>query len=180
MVWIRWFFSLTLILLVAGCATNPIDFSKGKIVPQEEGVVFGRVNLIYKNEPRVWGKLSSPGVFYILVLPSGSSEAFSHMLREDGSFYWHLSPGSYAISGFQWTGAGRGFTKSGRIFAEFVVPERKSISYVGKLTLIFDGDYRFNMRIEDDYDQAIQDFKKKFPEIKEEPVKTIMKLEVPR
>jgi hypothetical protein len=36
------------------------------------------------------------------------------------------------------------------------------------------------MRIEDDYDQAIQEFKKKFPEIKDESVKNLMKLEVPR
>jgi hypothetical protein len=176
--WNRRCFLLTLTLFLAGCASNPIDFSKAKTAPQEETVVFGRVNVIYKDEPKVWGKLSSPGVFYVLVLPSGSSEAFSHMLREDGFFYWHFPPGSYAISGFQW--ATRGGTRSGRIFAEFTIPERKSIAYIGKLTLIFDGNYRFSMRIEDDYDQAIQEFRKKFPEIKEEPVKNLMKLEVPR
>jgi hypothetical protein len=172
--------SVILILFLTGCVTNPIDLSKAKTVPQEEAVVFGRVNIIYKNEPKVWGKLSSPGVFYILVLPSGSSEAFSHMLREDGSFYWHLSPGSYAISGFQWTGGSGGGTKSGRIFAEFVVPQKKSVTYIGKLILIFDGSYRSNTQVEDDYEQAIQGFKKKFPEIKDEPVKNLMKLEVPR
>jgi hypothetical protein len=176
--WKKRFLLLALILFLSGCAINPIDFSKAKTTPQEEAVVFGRVNVIYKDEPKVWGKLSSPGVFYVLVLPSGSSEAFSHMLREDGSFYWHFPPGSYAISGFQW--ATRGGTRSGRIFAEFTIPERKSITYIGKLTLIFDGNYRFSMRIEDDYDQAIQEFRKKFPEIKEEPVKNLMKLEVPR
>lgn len=176
--WIRRFLSLALILFLSCCVTNPIDFSKAKTVPQEEAVVFGHVNIIYRDEPKVWGKLSSPGVFYILVLPGGSSEAFSHMLREDGSFYWHLPPGSYAISGFQWTG--RGGTRSGRIFAEFTIPERKSITYIGKLTLIFDGNYNSSMRIEDDYDQAIQEFKKKFPEIKDDSVKNLMKLEVPR
>src|SRR5512139_3700554 len=101
--WARLYLSIILILFLSGCATNPIDFSKAKAVPQEEAVVFGRVNVIYKDEPKVWGKLSSPGVFNILVLPGGSSEACSHMLREDGSFYWHLPLGSYAISGFQWT-----------------------------------------------------------------------------
>jgi len=176
--WNRRYFLLTLALFLAGCASHPIDFSKAKTVPKEEAVVFGRVNVIYKDEPKVWGKLSSPGVFYVLVLPSGSSEAFSHMLREDGSFYWHFPPGSYAISGFQWVT--RGGTRSGRIFAEFTILERKSITYIGKLTLIFNGNYRFSMRIEDDYDQAIQEFRKKFPEIKEEPVKNLMKLEVPR
>ena len=172
------FLPFALILFLTGCATNPIDFSKAKTVPQEEAVVFGRVNVIYKDEPKVWGKLSSPGVFNILVLPGGSSEAFLHMLREDGSFYWHLPLGSYTISGFQWTG--RGGTRSGRIFAEFTIPERKSITYIGKLTLIFDRNYSSVMQIEDDFDQAIQEFKKKFPETKEEPVKNLMKLEVPR
>jgi len=176
--WEKRFLLLALILFLSGCATNPIDFSKAKTVPQEEAVVFGRVNVIYKDEPKVWGKLSSPGVFNILVLPGGSSEAFSHMLREDGSFYWHLPLGSYTISGFQWTG--RGGTRSGRIFAEFTIPERKSITYIGKLTLIFDRNYSSVMQIEDDFDQAIQEFKKKFPEIRDEPVKNLMKLEVPR
>ena len=174
--WKKRFLPLALILFLSGCATNLIDFSKAKTVPQEEAVVFGRVNVIYKEEPKVWGKLSSPGVFHILVLPGGSPEAFSHMLLEDGSFYWHLPLGSYAISGFQW--AGRGGTRSGHIFAEFTIPERKSITYIGKLTLTFDRNYRSSMQIDNDYDQAIQEFKKKFPEIKEEPVKNLMKLEV--
>jgi len=54
--WEKRFLLLALILFLSGCATNPIDFSKSKTVPQEEAVVFGRVNVIYKDEPKVWGK----------------------------------------------------------------------------------------------------------------------------
>jgi hypothetical protein len=178
MAWIRQLLSFALTLLLSGCATSPIDFSKAKAIPQEEAVVFGRVDIIHKNEPKVWGKLSSSGVFYVLVLSHGSSEAFSHTLREDGSFSWHLPPGSYAISGFQWTGVIGHGTLSGRIFAEFVVTKDKPLIYIGKLTLYFDGTYRYTMHVEDDYERAIQNFKNKFPEIKGEPIQSLMKLEV--
>jgi len=176
--WTREYLSIILILFLTGCATNPIDFSKTKPLPQGEAIVFGRVNVIYKGEPKVWKGIPPYTPFQILVLPTASKEAYSFALLDDGSFYWHLSPGSYAISGFQWTGGSGGGTKSGRIFAEFVVPEDKSLVYIGKLTLDFDRTYHYTMRIENDYERAIQNFKNKFPEIKDEPTQNLMKFEV--
>ena len=170
--WTRRYFLLILTLFLAGCASNPIDFSKGKTLPQGEAIVFGRVGVIYKGEPKIW----KYRVFLILVLPTNTSEAFSYGLLGDGSFYWHLPPGAYAISGFDWIETGR----RGRIFAEFVVAEGEPIIYIGKLTLDFVQRYRYVMRVEDDYDLAIQKFKEKFPEIEAEPTKNLMKLEVLR
>jgi hypothetical protein len=182
--WIRRFLSLVLILFLSGCATNPIDLSKAKTVPQEEAVVFGRVNIIHKNEPKVWGKLSSPGVSYILVLPGGSQEAFSHMLREDGTFYWHLRPGDYTIAELTWERERGGFWSSGRekvtgrIFTNFKVAEGGSLNYIGTLTIVFeDKGYRYFMRVEDEFDQASKVFSSKFPNIKGEAVKNLMQLE---
>jgi hypothetical protein len=182
--WARRYLSIILILSLTGCATNPIDLSKAKAVPMEEAVVFGRVNIIHKNEPKVWGKLSSPGGFYISVLPGGSSEAFSHTLREDGSFYWHLRPGDYTIAGLTWERERKGFLSSGwekvtgRIFANFKVAEGGSLNYIGTLTIVFeDKGYRYFMRVEEDFDQASKVFSSKFPNIKGEAVKNLMQLE---
>ena len=172
--WVRRYLSIILILSLTGCASNPIDFSKAKTLPHGEAIVFGRVNVIYKGEPKVWKGIPPYTPFLILVLPTTTKEAYSFALLDDGSFYWHLPPGTYAISGFDWIEK----HMHGRIFAEFVVPEDKSISYIGKLTLDFDRTYRYSMRVVDDYDQAIQNFKSKFPEIKGEPIKNLMKLEV--
>jgi len=182
--WIRRFLLIALILFLWGCATNPIDLSKVKTLPKEEAVVFGRVDIIYKNEPTVWGKLSSPGGFYIFVLPGGSSEAFSHMLREDGTFYWHLQPGDYTIAELAWERATSGFWSSGwekvtgRIFANFKVAEGGSLNYIGTLTIVFeDKGYRYFLRVGDDFDQATKVFSSKFPDIKGEAVKNLMQLE---
>ncbi len=140
--------------------------------------MFGRVNVIYKGEQKVWKGIRPYTPFQILVLPANTKEAYSYALLDDGSFYWHLPTGSYAISGFQWTAAGGGGTKSGRIFAEFVVRENEHLIYIGKLTLDFDGKYHYAMRIEDDYERAIENLKNKFPEMKYEPVRNLMKWEV--
>jgi hypothetical protein len=182
--WIRRFLPLALILLVSGCATNRFDLSKAKTVPQEDAVVFGRVNVIYKNEPAVWGKLSSPGGFYISILPGGSSEAFSHLLREDGTFYWHLRPGDYTIAELTWERPTSGFWSSGsekvtgRIFANFKVAERGSLNYIGTLTIVFaDKGYRYFMGVEDEFDQTSKVFGGKFPNIKGEAVRNLMHLE---
>jgi len=174
--WNRRYFLLILALFFTGCATNPIDFSKAKTAPQGEAIVFGRVCVIYKGEPQVWKGIPPYTPFQILVLPIVATEAYSYALLGDGSFYWHLPPGAYAISGFDWIQR----RMRGRIFTEFVVPEDKSTTYIGKLTLDIDRTYRYSILIEDDYEQAIQNFKNKFPEIKGEPIKNLMKLEVLR
>jgi hypothetical protein len=182
--WIRRFLSLALILFLSGCATKPIDLSTAKAVPQEEAVVFGSVDIIHKDEPEAWGKLSSPGALYILVLPSGSSEAFSYMLREDGTFYWHLRPGDYTIAQLTWERERSGLWSTGsekvtgRIFANFRVAGGGSLNYIGTLTIVFeDKGYRYFMRVEDEFDQAFKVFSSKFPNIKGEAVKNLMQLE---
>jgi hypothetical protein len=181
---VRRFLSLALILFLSGCATKPIDLSTAKAVPQEEAVVFGSVDIIHKDEPEAWGKLSSPGSFSILVLARGSSEAFSHRLREDGAFYWHLRPGDYTITQLTWERERSGSWSTGsekvtgRIFANFKVAEGGSLNYIGTLTIIFeDKGYRYVTKVEDEFDQASKVFRSKFPNIKREAVKNLMQLE---
>jgi hypothetical protein len=166
------------VCVLSGCASAPIDLSKTKSLPERESVVFGRVNLLLGGNPVIWRRAAIPQfIGHLFVLSTGSSNAVIYDLADDGTFYWHLPPGDYAIAAIQFILGGRSI--NGRIFAEFRVPEARSIIYIGKLTLIFSGS-RFHMNIEDDYDQEIQKFKDMFPEIKGEFIKDLMKLEKPK
>lgn len=161
-----------LVLFLAGCATPPtIDLSKNKVVPERESAVFGRIIIIYGGKPitnRPFGQYCE-----IFILNIVTSKTIPYYLTGDGSFYWHLTPGEYAIAAFKLDG------KTGRIFAEFTVSEEKPIMYVGKLTIAFSGS-RYYMRVDDDYEQASLAFKEKFPGIRGETVKSLMQLERPR
>jgi hypothetical protein len=172
---------LILVLFLAGCSPLPptIDIPKNNVIPDRESVVFGRVNVILGGKPVVtWEKFGIP--MYsgsIFVLRIGTSKAVTHVLTGDGSFYWHLPPGDYSIAAFEFGGSISNVNV--RIFADFKVPEEKLITYIGKITLVF-SDSRYYMNVEDDYEQEVEKFKKKFPEIKGEIVKNLMKLEKKR
>lgn len=182
MVWRKYYILsslLILVLLLTGClATSTIDISKNEVVPEKESVVFGRVNLILGGEPVIWRKLSIPmhsGQIFVLTI--ATSKAVIYNLTGDGSFYWHLPPGDYSIAAIEFAAGGGNI--NARIFADFQVPEEKSVIYIGKLTLVF-SKLRYYMNVEDDYEQEIEKFKNKFPEIKGEIVKNLMKLEKKR
>jgi hypothetical protein len=171
-------FLFILVLFLAGCSPLPptIDILKNSVIPDRESVVFGRINVILGGNPVVtWGKFGIP--MYdgrIFLLRIGTSKAVGHILSGDGSFYWHLPPGDYSILAFEF--GGRSSNVSARIFANFRVPEEQLITYIGKITLVF-SDSRYHMNVEDDYEQAVEKFKNKFPEIKGEIVRNLMKME---
>jgi len=165
-----------LLFLFAGCASGTIDLSKTKVVPQGESVVFGWVNVILGGNPVVnWGKVSVP--IYsgkIFVLSNATSKAVAYNLSGDGTFYWHLPSGDYSIAAIEF--AARGGNVNVPIFADFQITQDKPIIYIGKLTLVYGG-LRAHIDVEDHFSQEIEKFKNKFPEIKGEPVKNLMKLE---
>jgi len=168
---------LILALLLTSCATpSPIALSDTKALPQREAIVFGRVKVIGSGVPTDWGERWRFGIH---ILPNADSKPIRHFLTGDGSFYWHLPPGGYTITGFIWrlpsfpsvpTWVHRA------IFAKFTIPEETSVVYVGTLTIICP-EGRNIMRIEDEYDQALQGLKSKFPDIEGETAKRPMHLE---
>ena len=182
--WARRYLSIILILSLTGCATS-IDLLKTKTVPQNESVVFGRIKVISKGKEVNW--TTYPILrFNVSILKEGSSEGVMYMVTPgDGSFYWHLRPGDYTIASFDWARRTTDFLGlpdteqiRGRIFANFKVAEGGSLNYIGTLTIVFeDKGYRYFMKVEDDFDQASKVFSSKFPNIKGEAVKNLMKLE---
>jgi hypothetical protein len=66
----------------------------------------------------------------------------------------------------------------GRVFARFqVLPD--AATYIGTLTLLFEG-HRYAKFVEDDYEPAVEEFRKRFPQRKEEVRKSLMVMEKER
>ena len=169
------FFAVALSLVLNGCASSPIILSEATIVPQNEGIVFGRVKVMSNGKTKSLSSIFGASTWDIVILPNGSSRAIYCPLYSEGYFYWHLPPGRYAIAGFEEAG-GR---SKGRLFAHFTVPRENSVTYIGTLTILFAG-ARYTRFVEDEYDLAVTKFKSKFPKIKGEITKNSMKMEEQR
>jgi hypothetical protein len=171
-----WFLLFGLTLLLAGCApTAQIALTDIHSLPPEERIVFGRVDVHEGDKSIEWSKkLFGPGNFDVVVLPESSSRAVYYQLSGDGTFYWRLLPGKYAIAAFEWQS---GNTLTGRIFAEFTVPQEKEPVYIGTLRIIFAGS-RYGVFIVDEYERAVGAFREKIPRAGGAPIKSLMELEV--
>ncbi len=174
--WSGFFFAVALSLLLSGCASSPIILSETTIVPQNEGIVFGRVKVMSNGkEKSVSSPVSGESTWSVVILPDGSSRGIYCPLYGEGYFYWHLPPGGYTIAGFE----GEGGRTKGRLFAHFTVLKENSVAYIGTLTVLFSG-ARYTRIVEDEFDLAVTKFKSKFPKIKEEIIKNPMRVEEQR
>ncbi len=172
---------LLLLVLFSGCyPSSAIDLPETKSIPTKEGVVFGRVEVIYDGEVMTdFHTGIDISMMEIVILPDDSSEEIEYAFYHDGSFVWHLPPGGYTIGTF--VAKRRPVTTRnilGRIFAHFDVV-KDEVTYIGTITLAFRGP-RYSKFVEDEYEAAIEQFRKKFPEIKREPRRSLMVLEKQR
>jgi len=160
-----------IMFLFTGCVSSPIDFSERESLPYDEGIILGRVKVIEGGEEK---KLSMLGEskFRLVILRENSSKAIYVPLKGDGTFIWHLPSGRYTVASFEWHSSG---ILGGRIFASFKVLKNRA-TYIGTLTLWFSG-ARYTLLIADEYESLSVTFKDKFPEMKEEATKDLMKLE---
>lgn len=154
----------------------PFELAAGKTIPENDAVVFGRIKVVSWGSAVEWGSLESVAPFRVYLLSDTGSTPVPYDLVGDDSFYWHLPPGVYTITGFRWPQ--RGGTRSRRIYAQFTVSEDSQLIYIGTLTIGLDRDYR--LQIEDEYDQAISSLRAEFPHITGEVAKSLMHLEKAR
>lgn len=136
-------------VLLAGCAEEA-DFRSGSPLGKGEGIVFGRIRLVWNGEEETdLTSFFGEKPWSLIVQPDGSSEAREILLGGDGSFVWHLPAGGYTIAGFHGTSPGfGGYRVSGRIAAHFTV-EAGVATYIGALTIFFHGArYRAGVRDE--------------------------------
>ncbi len=171
--------SIIVAALLAGC-TSAVDLTPADAVPPSEGVVFGRVKMVWKGETKTLTSMLGESTLSVVLLADGSSNATSVPLRDDGSFYWHLPPGGYTIAGFE------GLTPDlfsrrmkGRIFARFGARQTLA-TYVGTLTLLFEAPPGYRMVVADDYAQAVKDLADRFPRLALTSQKDLMVLETAR
>jgi hypothetical protein len=91
-------------------------------------------------------------------------------LRGDGLFAWHLAPGEYAIREIHW-----GPMYSAAVNAFFTVPASNKVVYVGTLGSEANAStMRVYFKTSDDYDKDVEQLKAEFPEVQEEPVKSLI------
>ncbi len=174
---------LILALLLTSCTSllgHIVKLHDIETVPGQEALVFGRVKVVENGESlENWdSSLFSVSSFKIHILPEASPEPVSYFyyLTENGSFYWPLSAGGYTITDFTWTVFIRIIRSDQRvIFAQFVVPEETPLVYIGTLIIHLE-EGRHTMGIEDEYDQALQVVKQRFPEISGPVTKRLMQL----
>ncbi len=169
------YYIVILALLLTSCA-SAITLSNTEDLPQSEALVFGRVQFFWKGESFRFGHGSDLVQMSLFLLPPPDSEPIRYNLTGDGSFYWHLPAGDYAITDVSWNRLGLFAVRRRRLVPHFVIPEDSWLVYIGTLMVIFDGQ-RYVMRIEDEYAQALKGLKGRFPEIRDEASKRLMHVE---
>jgi hypothetical protein len=178
---------LTLVLIsslaiMSGCVHKPpiapFELTPGKIVPQNQAIVFGKVEFLdFDNKPINWADVKAVDIgiggyakyLVIYVIEKNTDKGFAYVLRNDGSFFWHLPPGIYEFRAYhQQTGQtyNKTFFPKGKE-PKFTVLEGEPLIYVG--TLITGS--AVPATSQDEYDKAVGKFKSHFPEIKAEPIK---------
>lgn len=172
--------SALILVLFSACASSPLNLTHTQTIPRNEGIAFGRVKVFSEgNERKGFSTILGESTMSVLVLPDNSSQGTSFPLRDAGFFFWHLPLGGYTIAGFE------GLTTElfrhlirGRVSARFqVLPD--AATYIGTLTLMFEGS-RYAKFVEDDYERAVEEFRKRFPQIKGEETKSLMVMEKER
>jgi hypothetical protein len=166
------FVLICIVILTFSCAKKGIIVDIKEAPRTDQCIVFGKLTLMDSEGVKKWGK-----VFYnnplLVLLPPSSDVASSYDIKDDGKFFWALSPGEYTILGFG--DRVRGGSQL-PIKANFTVPADKKCIYIVNFLLVIQGN-RFSCEIEDNSQIAISEFKARFPHIEETPIVDIMKKE---
>ena len=164
---------ITIVILTFSCAKKGVIVDIKEAPPTDQCIVFGKLTLMDSEGVKKWGKVLYEKPLLVLLTPT-SDVAGAYDIKDDGKFFWALSPGEYNILGFGDRIQGRSQLPTK---ANFTVPADKKCMYIGDILLVIQGN-RFSYGIEDNSQIAISDFKARFPHIEEIPVVDIMKKEI--
>ncbi len=172
-------------LMLLGCQHDRLDLARTETVavPQDEEFVFGRITQLVNGKPKDWG--SHPGFTgcKVFVRNVRELENRSYVLREDGSFAWHLAPGDYVIGNIYW-----GPPVYASANAHFAVPGKQKVVYIGTLQMVVHprktgiveraldpNAMVVDFTVIDDYDSEVEEFKNKFPDVPEKAIKSLLR-----
>ena len=121
-------------LLAAGCGTAP-TMKDVEAVTADTHIAYGSVSVFdAEGKAQDWGAgWTGYNYFYVTILPTGRTDAFTYRLDDDGMFYWALEPGDYTLLGYHWT-QGQS-QRTGYFGAEFQVPDSGGDVYLGSIEL---------------------------------------------
>jgi len=163
---------LVSIVFLTSCATTPP--MEDVVTPVAgETIVFGRVDVFENGVKQEW-KMKWTGVqaFYLMILPSDTSQALTYKVKPDGTFNWSLKPGKYMLLAYRFQKGSQRLI--GHIASEFDVPDGVEGLYIGDVQVnIKKG--RYLTTFVDNYDTAVAQYKSKFAMRAVMPVKGIMK-----
>ena len=167
------FVLIAIVILTFSCAKKGIIADIKEAPTTDQCIVFGKLTLMDSGIVKKWGEVLYEKPLLVLLTPT-SDVAGAYDIKDDGKFFWALSPGEYSILGFGDRMQGRHNLPTK---ANFTVPADKKCMYIGDFLLVFQGS-RFGYKIENNSQIAISDFKARFPHIEEIPVVDIMKKEI--
>ena len=136
-------------------------------------MVFGEISLSSK----VTNLFTSAGI--TVIDTTNSTIVLGHPISNSGGpFYWHLSPGQYAILEMivHFSGFGQTETRHRRIYAEFSVDSPAQLIYIGNLQVDWAAKDKF-ITVEDDYENALEAIHANYPKLQGVPVKQLLELE---
>ena len=164
---------------MSGCTTT-IKMEPAQSLSKEQAIVFGKVNVIVDGKHI---KMTTSGFKSYLTIEfrqKGSSTIMEYKVDETGYFYWTLAPGEYEVLGTYGLAADGPFEMmtplAQRVWIPFTAQPEESL-YLGDLTLELSKNRHAKQRLDDNYSEAIKEFKKKYPSTHTDPLNRVTKLE---
>jgi len=170
---------ILVLVAISGCTTT-LKMEPAQPLTKEQAIVFGKVNVIVDGR---YIKMTTSGFKSYLTVEfrkKGSSTIMEYKIDETGYFYWALAPGEYEVLGTYGLAAvgtwEMGVPLAQRVWIPFTVEPGKSL-YLGEITLELSKNRHAKQRLDDNYSEAIKEFKKKYPNTHTGPLKKVTNLE---
>jgi hypothetical protein len=167
-------------VLVAGCEGMPRAPVEEDAATAEAGYgrAFGRIDY-RENGKDVLATRSFLNSVSLTLFTRSIRTGKTHFMQVegDGSFYWPLEAGEYAILAFRLTRAqGAVSTSTGRLMTTFAVPSAGQAIYIGDLQ-IERGASGYRLRVADRYEEALGKAQDRLSAAKQAAAKGLMRLE---
>lgn len=166
------------VAVLAACAGSGIEVRDARDLGRDESIVFGRVIATDENGLVHFdaGAFSSTH-HELLVERAGEPDAMTYRLDGDGSFYWHLRPGSYLLIAFLRRSGGS--VSWIPIRSLFVVDSGGSALYLGRLAIAL-SPRRNAVEVRDDFEASTAAFQARFTELSLTPRRSLLSLKEPQ
>jgi hypothetical protein len=165
-------------LLLAACAEMPrAPADEAAATPAAGyGRAFGRIQYLDEGKELTWSASLFADTLTVFVRSASTGQMHYMNLEGDGSFYWPLPAGEYAILGYQLYRSVSNARSTGRLMTTFSVPQPGQAVYIGELR-IETGKSRYRFGVLDRYAGTLQRVEARLADGKFPAAKGLMRLE---